>query len=292
MNKIVPHFWYDTQATQAGRFYKSVFPDASVSDETTLKDTPSGDAPTLTITIAGQEFMLLSAGPIFKKNPSISIRMDFNDKQELEKVWNQLSENGKVMMPLDSYPFSALYGWVQDKYDVSWQLMHNEDISTNHRLTPTLMFTEQQAGKAEEAIKFYTDIFKDSKIEQIDKYEEGEDPSNGIKYAGFTLEGQEFAAMDSGLDHGFTFNEGISLIVYCKDQDEIDYYWEKLSAVPEAEQCGWLKDKFGVSWQIIPTAMKDMMNENDPEKLDKVTQAFLKMKKFDIKELERAYNED
>ena len=108
-------------------------------------------------------------------------------------------------------------------------------------------------------------------------------------FADFMLEGQWFAAMDSAHEHNFAFNEAISFMVYCDTQEEIDYYWDKLSAVPEAEQCGWLKDTYGLSWQIVPTAMDKMMAKGTKEQIDRVTQAFLKMKKFDLAELQKAY---
>jgi len=95
--------------------------------------------------------------------------------------------------------------------------------------------------------------------------------------------------MDSAHEHTFGFNEAISFIVDCNTQEEIDYYWVKLSAVPEAEQCGWLKDKYGLSWQIVPTAMDEMMRDKDEKKLARVTEAFLNMKKFDLEELKKAY---
>ena len=116
------------------------------------------------------------------------------------------------------------------------------------------------------------------------------DKEGFIKHARFTLAGQSFMAMDSSMPHDFSFNEALSLIVNCDTQAEIDYYWEKLSAVPEAEQCGWLKDTYGVSWQIVPSVMNEMMTSGNKEKIARVTQAFLKMKKFDIKTLEDAYN--
>jgi predicted 3-demethylubiquinone-9 3-methyltransferase (glyoxalase superfamily) len=121
-------------------------------------------------------------------------------------------------------------------------------------------------------------------------YEEGEgDVAGYIKHARFSLLGQNFMAMDSSGPHAFVFNEAISFIVSCETQEEIDTYWEKLSADPKAEQCGWLKDKFGVSWQIVPTAMNEMMGKGTPEQKARLTQAFLKMKKFDIAILEKAY---
>jgi predicted 3-demethylubiquinone-9 3-methyltransferase (glyoxalase superfamily) len=107
-------------------------------------------------------------------------------------------------------------------------------------------------------------------------------------FAEFMLEGQWFTAMDSGHMHAFDFNEAVSLVVHCEDQAEVDFYWEKLSAVPEAEQCGWLKDKYGVSWQIVPRDMDEYM-QGTPEQIDRVTQAFLPMKKFDLAALRRAY---
>ena len=110
-------------------------------------------------------------------------------------------------------------------------------------------------------------------------------------FTDFMLEGQWFAAMDSAREHNFKFNEAISFMVNCDAQEEIDYYWEKLSVVPEAEQCGWLKDKFGLSWQVVPTEMDEMMRNGTPEQIARVTQAFLKMKRFDLAELRKAYRE-
>jgi predicted 3-demethylubiquinone-9 3-methyltransferase (glyoxalase superfamily) len=108
-------------------------------------------------------------------------------------------------------------------------------------------------------------------------------------FTDFLLENTWFAAMDSALGHSFNFNEAISLVVYCETQEEIDYYWEQLSAVPEAEQCGWLKDKYNVSWQISPSALDEMLTNGTPEQCDRVTKAFLKMKKFNIAELQKAF---
>jgi predicted 3-demethylubiquinone-9 3-methyltransferase (glyoxalase superfamily) len=159
------------------------------------------------------------------------------------------------------------------------------------RITPTLMFVGKNAGKAEEAINFYTSVFHDAKVLDTMRYEKGEEPDKEgtVKHATFMLAGQMFMAMDSAQEHKFTFNEAISLEVHCKDQEEIDYYWEKLSADPGAEQCGWLRDKYGVSWQIVPEEMNKMMGTGSPEQIDRVTEAFLKMKKFDVAKLKQAY---
>ena len=154
------------------------------------------------------------------------------------------------------------------------------------------MFTQELAGKAEEAIKFYTSLFKNAKTAFLSRYEKGESPFDKpgtIKYGHFILENQEFGAMDSAQVHKFKLNEAISFVVDCKDQEEVDYYWNRLSAHPKSEQCGWLKDKFGVSWQIVPTAMDEMLRSRDKKKLARVTEAFLKMKRFNLAELEKAY---
>src|SRR3989338_6275498 len=195
-------------------------------------------------------------------------------------------------MALDKYPFSDFYGWLNDKYGVSWQLIALGDSAKGRpKITPALMFTQERAGKAEEAINFYTSVFRSSKIGGIFRYTASQEPDKEgtIAHSTFFLDGQEFMAFDSAQRHNFSFNEATSLIVNCKDQAEIDYYWEKLSAVPEAEQCGWLKDKYGVSWQIVPTAMNEMVKTKDKKALSRVTEAFLKMKKFDISGLQKAY---
>jgi predicted 3-demethylubiquinone-9 3-methyltransferase (glyoxalase superfamily) len=289
MQKIVPHLWFDREAKEATAFYASLFPDSKVTSVTTLKDTPSGDADMVTFTLAGQNFMAISAGPYFKFNPSISLFVTCESEAEIEALWSKLLEGGTVRMAYDTYPFARKYGWLQDKYGLSWQLSWTEFSPTVQKITPLLMFTNSVAGKAKEAIDMYASIFPDAKIEMVVPYTKDDGEKVGfLKHARFTLAGQNFMAMDSSLPHDFTFNEAISFIVNCKTQEEIDFFWEKLSAVPEAEQCGWLKDKYGVSWQIVPTIMQEMMGSGDKEKTARVTKAFLKMKKFNIAELQKA----
>lgn len=291
MQKIVPHLWFDKEASEAAKFYTSLFRDSKIIDTTQIHGTPSGTAETVTIEFAGQEFMLLSAGPFFKFTPAVSFLIACTTKEEVDALWEKLFDGGTALMPLNAYLFSGKYGWLEDRYGVSWQIMYMADRKITQNITPTLMFTGDNCGKAEEAINMYASVFRNAKVGDILRYRAGEEPDKEgtIKHAAFMLEGHEFAAMDSAYEHNFTFNEAISIIVYCDTQEEIDHYWEKLSAVPEAEQCGWLKDKFGVSWQIVPTVMKEMMRSKGAEKLARVTEAFLKMKKFDIAELEKAY---
>lgn len=291
MQKITSHLWYDKEAKEAAEFYTSVFPDSSIKNSSVLHNTPSGDVDIVTIQLMDHEFTLLSAGPLFKFTPAISYMVSCATVEEVDALWAKLSPGGTTLMELSEYPFSKRYGWTTDKYGLSWQLAAMGDQPIKQRITPALTYVGAVAGKAEEAMNFYTSVFHDSSIGFVMRYEAGEesDKAGTIKHASFMLEGQLFVAMDSAREHNFTFNEAISLMVHCKDQAEIDYYWKKLSAVPESEQCGWLKDKFGVSWQVVPDDMDAMMSNGTLEQIARVTEAFLKMKKFDLAELQKAY---
>jgi len=300
--KIVPHLWFDTQAKEAAQFYTSLFPNSKITHVNTLHNTPSGDCDIVSFQVLGHSFMAISAGPLFTFNPSISFMVNFDPSQDkdarkrIDEVWEKLIDGGKALMPLDKYPFSQRYGWVQDKYGLSWQLIFtNPQGEERPLIIPSLLFVKDAYGKAEEAVNFYLSLFKDdSKLGSIMHYGPGQEPNKEgtVMFSDFKLLGFWFAAMDGGgNEHNFAFNEAISFMVNCDTQEEIDYYWEKLSAVPESEQCGWLKDKYGVSWQITPKALDEMMSKGTPEQIDRVTQAFLKMKKFNIEALKKTYNQ-
>lgn len=293
MQKITPHLWFDREALEAAGFYISVFKDSIQNSVTKLQGTPSGRVDIVSIDLMGQEFTLINAGPFFKFNPSVSFLVACREKSDVDMLWEKLSEGGSALMELGEYPFSERYGWVQDRYGLSWQIMFMGGYDIKQNITPTLMFTDKQWGKAEDAINFYASVFRDSEVGDILRYRKGEEPDRvrTIKHASFRLGGMEFAAMDSARVHDFAFNEAISFVVHCETQDEIDYYWERLSADPQAEQCGWLKDRYGVSWQIVPTILEQMLRDQDEEKVARVTRAFLEIKKFDIEALVRAYKE-
>lgn len=300
MNKIIPHLWFDNEALQAAEFYSAVFPNTRVTSKTTLGGVPSptGECMVVCFEIDGSPFMAISAGPLFKPNSSISFFLNFDPARDaqarthLDEVWEKLTDDGKVLMPLQEYSFSKHYGWVEDKYGVSWQLILSEpEGEPRPFVVPSLLFVGDVCGKAEDAVKFYRSIFKDSETGLVARYPTGMEPDKegSIMYSDFRLLDTWFAAMDSAHEHKFAFNEAISLLVSCETQEEIDYYWEKLSAVPEAEQCGWLKDKFGVSWQISAAEIDAVMKTGTREQIDSITQAFLPMKKLDIAVLRHAY---
>jgi predicted 3-demethylubiquinone-9 3-methyltransferase (glyoxalase superfamily) len=296
--KITPFLWFDKQAKAAAAFYVAAFGgDSAVTRVTPIPDTPSGDVELVGFRLLGYEFTALSAGPEFKINPSVSFFVNFDPsrrpdaKEALEALWGKLVAGGAALMPLDTYPFSARYGWVQDQYGVSWQLILSKpEGDPRPDIVPSLLFTNEVCGKAETAMKFYTDLFPDASEGIIARYGPGQAPDKEgtVMFEDFMLLGQWFAAMDSAHAHAFSFNEAVSLVVNCDTQDEIDYYWEKLSAVPQAEQCGWLKDRFGLSWQIVPAKLAGLLG-GTAEQRARVTRAFLKMKKFDIAALDAAY---
>jgi predicted 3-demethylubiquinone-9 3-methyltransferase (glyoxalase superfamily) len=292
MQKITPFLWFNDQAEEAMKFYTSIFKNSKIGSVTRLGEEvpgPKGKVLTGTFQLAGGEFMALNGGPEFTFTPATSFFVLCQTPEEIDRLWEKLSKGGTVLMELDKYPFSEKFGWVNDKFGVSWQL---NLASFPQKISPFLMFVGEQAGKAEEAIRLYTSLFKNSSISHIDRYGPGEgDPAGTVRHASFTLNGQGFMAMDSNAGHAFTFTSAISFFVNCQTQKEVDFFWEKLSEGGVKEQCGWLKDKFGVSWQIIPSILGELMSDPDVEKSSRVTKAMLQMRKIDIEQLKQAYKQ-
>jgi predicted 3-demethylubiquinone-9 3-methyltransferase (glyoxalase superfamily) len=291
MQKITPFLWFDKEASEAAQLYTSLFADAKVTGTTLLRNTPAGPTEIVSVELNGLEFTLMSAGPLFTFNPSVSFMIACRTKDEVEKLWKGLSNGGKALIELGAYPFIEQYGWLEDRYGLSWQIIFMGSRPITQRIIPTLMFVGAVCGKAEEAINFYASVFPNSQLGEIARYgkDHAPDREGSITHASFTLAGQQFAAMDSAYPHDFSFNEAISLVVHCTTQEEIDYFWDKLSFEPNAEQCGWLKDKYALSWQIFPAMLPEMLQDADPRKVARVTEAFLKMKKLDMAVLQRAF---
>ncbi|WP_284464698.1 VOC family protein [Chryseobacterium sp.] len=287
MNKdIFPCLWYDGDAKQSAEFYCNVF-----GGEITV-DTPV----VMKIDLFGQRLMLLNGGPQFKKNASISFMVICDTEDEVQKYWDHLLEGGMALMELGSYSWSKKYGWVQDKYGVTWQLFLGEK-SGDQKIVPTMMFIHQNNGKAKEAMELYTQTFPNSSIGNVLKYGDGSEghpipePAENVQHANFVIDNYTLFCMDNSYDHQFDFNEGISLVVMTDDQQQTDHYWNTLTSNGGRESmCGWLKDKYGVSWQIVPKRLIQLMNDSNQEKAYKVVQAMMKMQKIIIQDLEDAYN--
>ena len=268
--------WFDGKAKEAAHFYKDVFGDVDILSENPMA---------VVYNIYGRRFMNLNGGPGYPINPSISFFISIETELEMDAIWEKLMTDGKVLMPLNKYPWSDKYGWCADKYGVNWQLMLGHKSRT--KVMPNLLFTGAQNGKAKPAIDYYSNLFTNSNTIQIDAYQKGEPDIEGhIKYAQFELNDFSFGAMDSSAPHQFSFNEGVSFIITVDTQEEIDYYWNYLVADGAPGRCGWLKDKFGVSWQIVPSILGKLMT--NPASAPKATYAFLQMSKFIIADLEKA----
>jgi predicted 3-demethylubiquinone-9 3-methyltransferase (glyoxalase superfamily) len=291
--------WFDSQAEEAAKFYVSVFPGSKVGDIVRygkegfeIHGRPEGSVMVVEFELSGEEFVAINGGPLFTFNPSLSYFVVCETMEETDRTWNTLQQGGKVLMEYQKYPWSEKYGWLTDRYGLSWQISFGKISDVGQKITPSFMFVGEQCGRAQEAIDFYTSVFKDSAVKGVMKHASGGAEIEGtIAHAQFTLAGQQFMIMESAMkEHDFDFNEAISIIVNCQSQKEIDYYWEKLTSDGGKEvECGWLKDKFGVAWQVDSDELNRMLKDPDKEKVGRVTNAFLHMKKFDVAKLREAF---
>ncbi len=281
-DSIYPCLWFDGQAKEAADFYCSIFRNSKITNENPL---------VVNFELNGKKVMGLNGGPQFKLNQSISFFVSCKTENETNEVWNKLFEGGKALMPIDKYPWSERYGWLQDKFGLSWQISLANKDDAKHPITPSFLFTGNNFGRAEEAIHFYSSVFKNSSVTTLSHYPDKEHGPGKVLYSEFKLDQQDFIIMDGPGNHAFSFNEALSFVVDCQRQEEIDCYWNKLiSGGGKESQCGWLEDKFGVSWQIVPTIIAKLMS--DPKKSHGVMQAILKMKKLEIKKLQEAYDQN
>ena len=290
MQKIIPFLWFDGNAIEAMNFYTSIFQNSKIMNIMYYGEAgpeTEGKVMSATFKLARQQFTALNGGPEFTFTPAISFFVNCETIEEIDALWDNLLYDGTVLIELGKYPISEKFGWIQDKLGVSWQLNLTK---IEQKICPFLMFVGQQKGKAEEAIEFYMSIFDNSEIIEMLHYgPEEEEPVGTVKRARFSLNGQEFMAIDSNREHEFDFTPAISFFVNCKTQEEIDILWEKLSDKGEKQRMGWLTDKYGISWQVIPSILDEMLKDKDPDKSRRVMEAMMKMDKMDIKKFKQAY---
>ncbi len=294
MQKITPFLWFNNNAKDAANFYTSIFKNSKIENINYYGETggkvsgkPIGSIMTVSFQLAGQDFIAINGGPNFTFSPAISFFVSCETSQELDELWNNLSDGSTVLMELGKYPFSEKFGWLEDKYGISWQL---NLTARPQKIAPFLMYFGSQYGKAQEAMNFYISLFSQSSVINIEHYGAGEnEPEGTVKRIIFSLDGQEFMALDSNMDHHFTFTPAISFVVNCETQEEINDLWEKLSKEGMPEQCGWIKDKYGVSWQIVSVVLGQMLGDENTEKSDWVMKVMLEMKKINILDLQQAY---
>jgi len=307
MQKITPCLWFDSNCEEAINFYTGIFPNSKInsikrhSNDVQLGPTPdmAGKILTAIFELDGYAFQALDGGPYFKLNPSISFMVNFDPsrdpqaRQNLDALWAKLEEGGTALMPLQEYPFSKRYGWIQDRFGVSWQLILTDPAGEPRpSIIPSLLFVGDVCGKAEEALNYYASVFPNSKIGTVAHYPAGMEPDKegSAMFAEAALGGEWIVAMDSAHGHDFSFSEAVSFSVECADQAEVDYYWEKLTIGGNESECGWLKDRYGVSWQVVPKQVWTLMHDPDVEKSNRAMFALLQMQKLDIAKLQAAYN--
>lgn len=276
-NIIYPCFWFDGQAKAAADLYCSIFDDASITTDTPM---------VVNFEIQGKRFMGLNGGPHFKINPSISLFVTSDSLDKTNEIWDKLIVGGKALMPIGQYPWSERYGWLQDRFGMTWQISMAFQGDTGLKITPSMLFTSQQFGRAEEAIRFYSGIFEGASTDVLIHYPTEDKNEGKVMFSEFRLAQYPLIAMDGPGVHEYVFNEAVSFVVECETQQEIDYYWAQLTAGGEESRCGWLRDKFNVSWQIIPKNLGSLMT--NPEKGQRAMEALLKMNKLDIEVLMNA----
>ena len=276
MQKIVPSLWFDHVAAEAANFYAEVLPGATVTDTQyypmegllDFQQEFAGKELTVEFEVQGYRFVAINAGPQFRVNPSVSFMLNFDPsrderaREHLDEAWAALSDGGSELMPVGEYEFSPHYGWIQDRFGVSWQLILTDAAGEPRPFViPNLLFGGSAQNRAGAAMEHYTSVFEGARTGAVWRYPDavGPAPAGSIMFGELNLFGQWFALMDSAVEQDFTFNPGVSLMLQCQDQEELDRYWHELSAVPEAEQCGWLVDRFGLSWQVVPANMSELM---------------------------------
>lgn len=290
MNRIVPCLWFASEAEEAASFYISLFKNSKINYTTRygkegyeIHQQAENSIMTVSFQIDGQKFLALNGGPIFKFSEAVSFYVYCGSVNEINRLYERLSENGQVLMPLDKYDWSEKYAWVKDRFGLSWQLDVHE-INYEQKIVPSLLFVNKKFDKVRDAVNYFSNIFPDSRKIMEAPYGSLENVLEGtLLFAQFAISNYLMNAISSIYPHQFDFNEAISFIIYCKTQKEIDYYWEKFTHDGEEGACGWLKDKFGISWQVVPEILEQLLL--DPSRAGKVTEAYLKMKKFEIEKL-------
>jgi predicted 3-demethylubiquinone-9 3-methyltransferase (glyoxalase superfamily) len=269
-SSIYPCLWFDHQAAEAASFYLSIFPNSEIRDQNEL---------VVSFQLNGTRMIGLNGGPKYSQTPATSYFVYCGEEINIDQLYSALSFGGKVVIPLDKYDWSPRYAWVQDKFGTNWQL-DGEPIRSAQKIVPCLLFVNEKRDRVKEALQFYTGIFSNSTSLMEAAYPNTET----LLFAQYKLSGFVVNSMSSPRPHEYDFSPGNSLVIECKDQEEIDYFWEKLGEKGRFDQCGWLADQFGVSWQIIPQNLGKLIS--DPINGKKASQNIMKMSKLIIDQLE------
>lgn len=296
MQKITPCVWFTAQADEAAKLYTSTFKNSKILKTTyysaassKVSGIPEGTVLTVDFEIAGFRSQALHGGPYFKHTPAVSLFVTCGSAEEVDSLYKKLSPGGESQMELGEYPFSKRYAFFSDKFGVHWQLFLEDGAST--KVAPCILFGGDKQGLGAKALPFYSKLFKNSKSLVDVRYGKNQGgPEGSIMHARVSLDGSEIIIMDAGQNAPLPLTGAISLSVLCKDQKEVDEFWNAFAQSGKEIQCGWIEDQFGVSWQIVPDGIDDLLYSSDKEAAERATEAMLRMKKLNIGELRQAYS--
>ncbi len=278
------HLWFKGEdPAKAIDKYTGIFDNSKILYSTSFETPFATTAQSMEFTLGGKIFRAINAQPAFEFNNSFSLCVLCSTREDSDSKWAQLISNGgKEIMPLGKYDFAERYGWLVDEFGLSWQVFFGGKMPFDFEVVPSLLYPK---GKTKEALAFYSTIFTDFAVNFVDYLDE---EKNNILFSCFNINGSDYFAYDNLSDREFPFNESASIMIECETQEEIDYYWDRLSADPTAGQCGWTKDPFGLSWQILPKFLSEALFDQDAEKYKKLSGAMLEMKKMDLGKLKKA----
>lgn len=273
---IYPALWFDNQALEAFEFYCSVFPNSMILEhnQTVVK-----------ASLSNQCFIGINGGPYFLPNPAISFTVICDSREEINALWQKLILGGASIIDLGHYSWNAYYGWVQDQFGYTWQLQLGNGSKTQQHILPNLLFCGMHQNQCSQALQYYQKIFPEFQRHQLLRYPSG-DLEGKIQNSIFSLNHLKFIAKDSPHRHIFDFNESVSFVIPCKTQQEIDYYWNYFTEHGSESWCGWCKDVFGISWQVIPNNLAQILATH-PQAYSTLT----RMKKIIIEDLLISKNE-
>jgi predicted 3-demethylubiquinone-9 3-methyltransferase (glyoxalase superfamily) len=266
---IYPCLWFDNLALEAAEYYVSIFPRSEILNQNKLA---------VTFLLNGTQMIAINGGPKLHQTPATSYFVYCGDDIAIDQLYSTLASDGEILMPLGKYDWSSQYAWVQDKFGTNWQL-DGDPIRSEQKIVPCLLFVNEKRNRVKEALEFYTGIFPDSRTLMEAPFPNSEN----LLFAQFKISGYLVNAMSSPRPSDYDFTPGNSLVIECKGQEEIDYFWDKLGEKGRYDQCGWLADQFGVSWQIVPQNLGELIS--DPINGQKATENLLKMSKLIVDQL-------
>ncbi|NCA97981.1 MAG: VOC family protein [Clostridia bacterium] len=289
MKPIVPYLWFEHEAEAAVDLYTHTFLHSHVVSNSLysrsgaeISGQPEGSLLSIEFVIAGQPMVALNGGPVYSFTPANSFYVHCAFPEEVDRIYEKLSAGGEVLMELGAYPFSPRYAWIKDPFGVNWQIMQSDHKA---QIVPGFLFTGPHIGQAESAIQHYITTIPNSGLQTLEK-----GPDGFVQYAQFTLNGQAFAATESSFDHGFDFSPAISYLLSCETQDEFESIWTALADETTKPQCGWVTDRFGITWQIVPEALLALIDCDDEIRRERVLKAMYPMKKINLAVLKQAFH--